>query len=106
MTKGQLAMAVAMIYPEPQKLRRKGSSPVETTELSGGGVSIRGQAFGRASHFYRPEPLIWGDVRRQRVRYPALCCSRLLTVWGGSQQGRAVKHAARPFSFYGAGDLG
>jgi hypothetical protein len=30
MTKGQQAMAVAMIYPQPEKLRRKGSSPLVT----------------------------------------------------------------------------
>ena len=33
MTKKQLAMAVAIIYPEAQKLRRKGSSPFVTERL-------------------------------------------------------------------------
>lgn len=39
MTKGQRAIVVAMIYPEPQKLRRKDSSPFETKELSSGKLS-------------------------------------------------------------------
>jgi hypothetical protein len=32
MNKGQKAMALAMIYPEPAKLKRKGASSVETTD--------------------------------------------------------------------------
>jgi hypothetical protein len=48
-------------------------------------------------------PLIWGDVRRQRVLYPARV-ALAFTPSGAGQQGRAVKHAARPFSFYGAGE--
>ncbi len=33
MTKGQRAMAVAVLYPDSQKLRRKGSSPLKNEEL-------------------------------------------------------------------------
>jgi hypothetical protein len=39
MTKGQRAMAVAKIYPEPQKLKRKDSSSLEIKELNSGYVS-------------------------------------------------------------------
>ena len=39
MTAGQRAMAVAWIYPEPQKVRRKGSSPLEIKGLNAGRLS-------------------------------------------------------------------
>jgi hypothetical protein len=39
MTKSQRAIVVARIYPEPQKLRRKDSSPFETKELNSGKLS-------------------------------------------------------------------
>lgn len=39
LTKGQRAMAVAKIYPEPAKMKRKGTGSVFTTELSGGYMS-------------------------------------------------------------------
>lgn len=32
-------MAVAMIYPEPEKLKRKGSGSLQNKELSGGYLS-------------------------------------------------------------------
>ena len=35
MTKGQRAMAVAKIYPEAAKTKRKGAGSLETKELSG-----------------------------------------------------------------------
>ncbi len=40
MTKGQRAMAVAKIYPEPEKLRRKGNSPSKTEGLTAERLSL------------------------------------------------------------------
>ncbi len=39
MTKGQRAMAVAKIYPEPEKVRRKGSGPFLGKEFSQAALS-------------------------------------------------------------------
>jgi hypothetical protein len=39
MTKSQRAMAVAMVFPEPQKLKRKGTGSSKNEELASGYVS-------------------------------------------------------------------
>jgi hypothetical protein len=39
MTKGQQAMAVAMVHPEPAKTKRKGSGSIEIKELNAGYLS-------------------------------------------------------------------
>jgi hypothetical protein len=60
--KGQQAMAVAKIYPEPETLRRKGAGPVLKTGLTQSYVS-----HARTVLQYAPELTGWTQARIGQV---------------------------------------
>src|ERR1700720_4779238 len=69
MSKGQQAMAVAMMHPEPAKTKRKGSGSLEPKELGISGARIYSAASaGRVVDLHKPGQLGGIGIRLPRLQ--------------------------------------
>ena len=63
MTVGQRAMAVAMIYPEPEKVKRKGVGSSVTKELGSGRLSMARTVLAQGPEDLAPAVLSGGTTK-------------------------------------------